>query len=290
MKAIKDILLNNDLRVRKYQKVGNSTFIDTDNNRYVIRKKGNNQGIFEYLNSRNLTIYPDIIDSNNDYIMYNYIADNNIPEEQKMNDLINFIAYLHSKTSYYKSIDEAEYKRLYEDLSNNILYLKDYYNDIIALIDSKVYPSPPEYLLQRNISMIFKSINYCEESISTWYKQVKDLKKKRVALIHNDLKLDHFLESNKNYLVSWDKAKFDIPIFDLFKLYNQYGNKYDFTELLSIYKNKFKLSDDELGLLYILINMPSKIEFKGSNYNMCIKIKNELAKLNQAINLTTKES
>ena len=286
MKAIRDILVNNDLKVRKYQTVGNSTFIDTDDNRYVIRKKGNNQGVLEYLNSRNLSVFPDIIDSNNDYIMYNYIDDNNIPEEQKMNDLIGFISYLHSKTSFYKSIDEAEYKRLYEDLSNNILYLKDYYNDIIALIDSKVYPSPPEYWLQRNISLLFSCLNYCEENIKAWYEKVKNFKKMRVSLIHNDLRLDHFLESNRNYLVSWDKAKFDIPIFDIYKLYNKYGNKFDFDELLSIYKAKFKLSDDELGLFYLLINMPTKIEFKGNNYNMCIVIKNELARLNQAVSLT----
>ena len=286
MKAIKDILKNHNLKVRKYHRNGNSTIIDTNNNRFVIQKKGNTSEIYKYLNSRNLNIYPDIIDSNNDYIMYSYIKDNKIPEEQKMNDLVELISYLHSKTAYYKSIDESEYKKLYEDLSNNILYLKDYYNDMIALIDAKVYPNPAEYLLQRNISLIFRCLNYVEENINDWYNQVKDNKKMRLALIHNNLNLNHFIQNDNKYLTSWDKAKFDIPIFDIYKLYYQYGNQYNFINLLNIYKSKFNINKEELLLFYLLINMPSKIEFNDSIYNTCIKIKKELAKLIQAINIT----
>lgn len=289
MKAIKDILINNNLKVRKYQSKGNAIVLNTEDNKYIIKKKNPNIGIYEYLDHRHLNIYPPIIDENNDYIMYNYIEDNNIPEEQKMNDLINFLSIIHNKTSYYKSIDEAEYKSLYEDLSNNILYLKDYYHDIITLIDSKVYPNPAEYLLQRNISLIFLCLDYCADKIEIWYQNVKELTKMRVCLIHNNLSLNHFIQNDKNYLISWNKAKMDIPVFDLYKLYRRCGYRYDFDNLLMQYYHQMKLTNNELDLLYILINIPSKIEFNNSIYKSTISIKQEIDKLKQAFAIAKKQ-
>lgn len=279
MKEIKDILKRNSLRASKYERVGKTVNVDTSSGKYVIKRKTDNQDIFNYLITRNFNYYPDIIDYDNNYEITRYIDDINIPNEQKINDLVNLTALLHSKTTYYKELDEAQYKKLYEDLSNNIEYLNEYYNDLITIIESKVYMSPPEYLLARNISIIFSSLEYCQNKVDEWYKKVNDLQKIRVSVIHNNLNLSHFIKNNSDYLVSWDKAKIDIPIFDLYKLYNNHALDFDFSDILRKYESIYPLKDEELDLLFILISMPKKIEFDKSNYKMSGYIGKELDRI-----------
>lgn len=279
MKVLKELLKRNSLRASSYEKIGNAVKINTSNGKFIIKKSNENKDIFNYLITRNFNYYPDIIDYDGKYAIYKYINGIDIPSEQKINDLVSLVALLHSKTTYYKELDEAEYKKLYEDLSNNIEYLKEYYNDLITIIDSRVFMSPPEYLLARNISIINSSLNFCENKIEEWYKKVSNLDKYRVCVIHNNLNLSHFIKNNNDYLISWDKSKIDIPIFDLYKLYNNHALDFDFNDILKRYENIYPLKDEELLLLYILISMPKKIEFNNSNYEVCKNIGRELDRI-----------
>lgn len=287
MKSLQGIIRKNNLRVNKYEKIGNTFKVDTCNGSFVIKKGNNNQDIFNYLITRNFNFYPDIIDYDGKYEITKFIQNINIPNEQKMNDLIKLVAILHSKTTYYKELNESEYKILYEDLNNNVEYLEEYYSDIITNIDSKVYMSPPEYLLARNISIIFSSLDYCSNKIKEWYNLVKKKDKYRVSVIHNNLDLSHFIKNNNDFLVSWNKSKIDLPIFDLFKLYNNHALDFNFVDIFKKYENIYPLTDDELLLLYILISMPKKIEFIFNNYEMCKKIGRELDRIYKTEKLIT---
>ena len=279
MKQLKNILKRNALRVCKYERIGKAVLVNTPKGKYVIKKTNINQDIFNYLITRNFNYYPDIIDFDDNYKLTRYIDDINIPNEQKMNDLINLVALLHSKTTYYKELNEAEYKKLYEDLNNNIQYLKEYYYDLITLIDSKTFMSPPEYLLARNISSIFSSLDYCNDKLNSWYNLVSNLEKMRVSVIHNNLDLKHFIKNNNDYLISWDKTKIDLPIFDLYKLYNRHSLDFDFSDILKKYETIYPLKKEELELLFILISMPKKIIINKNNFEMCKEISKEIDKI-----------
>lgn len=282
MRELKEILKKNNIRANSYLKKGKSIIVSDSNQKFVVKPKHNRNEIFNYLNTRNFRYYPKIYDIDEDYEVVEYIDDTSIPKEQKMNDLVYLTSLLHSKTTYYKEVDEADYKTLYEDLLNNCEYLSEYYTDLITIIESRIYMSPSEYLLALNITLIFDSINYCKEKINTWYGMVKDKEKTnkmRVSVIHNNLSLDHYLKNDNDYLISWDKSKIDIPIFDLYKLYLANINDFDFLNILQLYEKEYPLKDEELLLFYILVSMPLKIEFNDTEYNMCIKIQKEIDKL-----------
>ena len=51
----------------------------------------------------------------------------NMPDEQKMLDMIDLVGLLHNKTTYYKNIDLDDYKKIYEDIANNIFYISSRY-------------------------------------------------------------------------------------------------------------------------------------------------------------------
>ena len=288
MIEIKQLIKRNNIKVLNYRKSNNNIIISNSNNKYIIKRGIYNKKIMDYLNSRGFNYYPDIYDYNNKYQLIKYVEDSNIPKEKKINDLINIVALLHKKTSFYKEVDEVEYKKLYEDLLNNCSYLKEYYNDLISIIDSKVFMSPKEYLLASNITLIFDSISYCEVQINKWYEIInsKDkTRRMRVCVIHNDLNLKNFIKDDKDYLINWDKSKIDTPIFDLYKLYLRCNNDYDFIEILRNYEKSYPLLEDELLLLYILISMPSIIKFNRNNYDTCISINKEINKLLKTSNL-----
>jgi len=285
MKQINNLLRKNNYKPKAYKKIGKNIVVETENGLLVVKPKVENQEIRNYLKTRNFDYYPSIINESNDYEITEYIDEISIPDDQKISDLITLTALLHSKTTHYKEVDEAEYKKLYEDLSNNIEYLFEYYSDIINIIDSKVYMSPSEYLLARNISSIFSSLKYCKIEINNWYKLIEEKRKMRVVVIHNNLSLDHYIKNTSDYLISWGKSKVDLPIFDLYKLYLKHCLDFDFYELFKKYEGIYPLKADERLLLMILINMPLKIEFNDTNYNMCKRVSEELDKLYKSHNI-----
>ena len=133
MKKINEILKRNSLRALSYKKIGKVMVIKTKSGNFVIKETNENKEIFNYLITRNFKYYPDIIDYDGKYEITKYIKNIEIPKEQKINDLIKLVDVLHLKTTYYKELNNSEYKKLYEDIKNNIEYLKEYYNDLIFI-------------------------------------------------------------------------------------------------------------------------------------------------------------
>lgn len=273
MKKINEELKRYNLKPHRYLRKGKTTIVDTESGRFVLKEKDKDNDIFKYLNSRSFNYYPKIIsDLNERYEITEFVEDVDIPSEQKIFDLINLVALLHSKTTYYKEIDFDDYKRIYEDIKNNIIYLKSYYTDIITLIETHVYMSPSEYLLARNISHIFGSLAFCESRIEKWYGLVKDKTKQRTVVLHNNLDLSHFIKNESSYLISWNKSKMGIPIFDLYILYKRHILDFEFSEILKQYEKMYPLHQDERELFLILISLPPKLEFDKSEYNMTKKL------------------
>lgn len=267
MKQINETLKKYDIKPYRYTTNGKVTIVDTEMGRFVIKEKSNNQEILNYLKSRNFDYYPRVVNEEDDeYEISEFIEDTEYPSEQKIMDLVNVVSLLHSKTTHFKEVDFEDYKKIYEDVSNNIEYLTSYYNDIITFIETKVYMSPSEYLIARNISKVYASLNFCKGEIEKWYKMVQDKTKQRYVVIHNNLDLSHFIKNDKSYLTSWRKSKISIPIFDLYILYKRHALDFEFSEILNYYEQNYPLLEDERKLFFVLISLPPKIEFDKTEY------------------------
>ncbi len=241
---------------------------------YVIkRKKSSLKTTYNYLLSRSFDYFPEVVKEDDNYIYYKYIADIDEPPEQKMIDLVLLITLLHSKTTFYKEIDIDHYKEIYEKINNNIDDIYHYYNNLMDNIDGEVYMSPANYLIARNISLIYNSLNYAKEHIHKWYKIIEDKRKIRVATIHNNLKLEHYLKNDKSYLVSWDNSIVDMPIYDLVSLYKNNYLDFEFNDILKIYLRKYPLMDEEMSLFLTLISIPDKIKYQSSEYKTVLEVR-----------------
>ena len=192
--------------------------------RIVVKPRGNLDVIktYKYLKSRAFDYfpYPTYIDDN--YEVYPFAQDTDEPIPQKAQDLMHVISLLHSKTTFYKEIDLDRVKGIYEDTLNEINDLNDYYNNIIEGIEREIYMSPSSYLIARNINIIFSSIYYVKDNIEKWYKLEENNTHMRVVNIHGNINLDHYIRSDKPYLISWNKTRIDSPIYDLLLFYKNH--------------------------------------------------------------------
>lgn len=244
------------------------------NKELVIKRRNKDiDNIYNYLSSRAFDYFPKVIRKDDENIYYEYVSDLLEPNEQKMFDLVSLISLLHNKTTFYKEVDLDYYKYIYEEINLKIDDTLGYYNSLMDNIEAMVYMSPSNYLIARNISIIYQALYYAKDSISAWIKMVENTRRVRLVTIHNNLKLEHYLKSDRPYLISWDKAKQDIPIYDLVSLYKNNYLEFDFVDILKIYLSKYPLKKEEMTLFLTIISIPDKIIDKDSEYGRVLVIR-----------------
>lgn len=252
----------------RYTIKGKSTILETTCGDFIIKPKNKDiNELYTYLTNRGFMNYPKIIDSSRDEVnVFEYVEDIKLPKEQKCDDLIEIIASLHNKTSYFKEVSEDKFKSIYEDIKSNISYLSNYYNTLYEIGFNEVYESPSNYIFMRNYFKINAALEYANSELDNWYSLVTNETKIRVCLIHNNLELNHLLN---NKLISWDNYMIDTPVIDIVKLYKNEWKNINFSEILERYIYKFPLLDYEKKLLFILISLPPQIKKSDNEFEKC---------------------
>lgn len=281
--------MNNSLRdlvgeINRLTIKSNAKIVD---NKIVIKDKKNNnlEKTYKYLKSRSFDYFPEPLSIDNSYEIYPYIEDTEEPRDQKAVDLMHLLSLLHNKTTFYREVDIDKNKEIYEDILARLEYLNNYYTDLITLIEKEVYMSPSSYLIARNINIIFQSIYFSKDSIEKWYKKIENNKNERVVNIHNNINLDHYIKSDKPYLISWNKSRIDNPIYDLLSFYRSHYLELNFDDLFHYYESNYPLKEEERILLFTYMAIPPKIEIENNEYKMCIKINKIIDYLYKTSNL-----
>ncbi len=257
----------------------NVTIIDSTSGSFVVKEKSDERikEVYSYLASRNFDYFPELCGKNrSDVNIFQYIDEAAMPKEQKAMDMMELVGLLHNKTTYYKEISEDKYKEIYDNIKNNILYVKNYYDNLYNIYIEEVYMSPSHYLLMRNIYKIFAACDFCMVELDEWFDEARQDLKERVVLNHNNLALDHFIKNKKGYLVSWDKAKIDSPILDLINFYQREYMDLDFGVLWEKYFKSYPLSLNEKKLLFIVISVPPVIDMVGGEMEVTKRIRTSL--------------
>lgn len=226
--------------------------------------------LYNYLYSRSFNYLPKLSkDSRDDMVVLEYQEDLSLDNNQKALDLINLVALLHTKTSYFKDVPLDTYKEIYEDIKNNLDYVDDLYNKMFDSFLTEEYIRPSHYLFLRNYSLIYNAIHYSKTKVDEWFNDIKDKNKERVVLVHNNLKLDHLIKNQDEYLISWDSYTFDTPVLDLYNLYKNEWKDVEFSSVFTTYNNNFNLLPEEKKLLDILISIPYEVKLGKNEYRNC---------------------
>ena len=269
----------------KYTKNGSVTIIETTSGKFVLKKqKKDLKTLFSYLNNRGFLNIPKII---NNYLnvdnIFEYEEEEYLPFEQKIEEFAKVVASYHNKTVYQKNTSLDNYKLIKDQISENINYINNHYENLFKTALKEEFLPPSKYLLSRNYYKIKQALQFCEDQIENWYESVKNNTKVRVSIVHNNLTMDHFIyNSNKTSIISWDNYITDTPILDLVNLYkNEYLN-FDFSIFFNKYKEIFELLEPEKKLFFILISIPDIPNYTKDEFNNTKEVKNILYYLNSS--------
>lgn len=263
----KELLDYYNIKPKSIKKVGSISIITTDDKKYVIKKLNRKIDPFDYLLTRNFNNFPKVYSKLNDeFELTDYIDEKDTPVEQKIEDLVYLDSMLHTKTTYYKTVDDDYLKNIYESIIDKQEKMYQYYSNLQNMIELEVYMSPANYLLVRNISLIYLALRKSREYIEKWYEIVNESKKVRLAYIHGNLEKEHLIEGDDLYLVSWDKSRIDLPIYDLETLYRKSYLDVSLSSILEIYSSKYPLKKEEYYLLISILLIPDKINLNLSEY------------------------
>lgn len=259
----------------RYTIKGKITVLETTSGTIVVKPREKDlREVYRYLSSRNFDHYPDLLDDSRDGVhVFSYIEEAKLPKEQKAQDLMNILASLHLKTTYYKTVSQDTYQEIYESIESNVLYLKQYYEALFDYYIEEVYPSPSHYFFLRNFSKILASLGFVQKELDEWFAFVKEEGKQRVCMIHNHLELDHYLAGEKGYLISWEKSKIDSPVLDFVQFFQKEYFDLDFQTLFQKYQEKFPWNEGEKKLFFILISLPQKITFSEDEFLNCHRLR-----------------
>lgn len=259
-----DLLDKLGIKIETIKRIGKVTII---NDKYTIKKINHNNKFYEYLTARNFKHFPSLYSNTSDDIeIMEYVKDKEIPKEQRLEDIIYLDSILHLNTAFDKVLDIDNIKEIYETTIDKLTELSNYYLNIQNVIEEEIYMSPANYLLVRNISLIYKAINTSRKYLDNWYKEIEKNKSIRYSYIHGNLRESHLLENNNLYLISWDNSKIDFPIKDIEIFYRNSFLDISLKDILAIYEHKYPLKKEEKNLLYANLLIPNKINFNSSEY------------------------
>ncbi len=272
-------VLKNIYKPYRYTILGKVTILNTTSGDFVIKEKSEKdiKELYAYLQSRSFLHFPNLIDeSRKDVNVYEYIEGVSMPKEQKALDMIEIVSQLHNKTTFYKTVTEDEFKKIYDKIKGYIVYLKEEYTKLYEEIKKEIYMSPSHYSLIRTIYKVFASLDFSSSELDQWFDLVKNQTKKRVCFIHNKLSLDHFVKAQDSYLISWEDYRIDTPIMDLVHFYQNEYFTIHFDVILSKYFEKVQLTEDEKKLFFLLISLPKKPVFSNTEFKSCQKVREDL--------------
>lgn len=291
MNNIKELLDNYNLHLKNIRYLNHTKVLETDEETYTLRtRKRANKDLFSYLKGKNFEHYLPLENSPDDpYELYRFVREPDMNFSDKAIDLVYTMAMLHIKTTTYELVNLDEIKNIYEETNATLSHLQSYYLELQNNIESKIYMSPAEYLLMRNISKVYGAINFSRYTLEKWYKEKENQKKERQVLLHNNITLDHYIKAELTYFINWDQAKRGPVIYDFLNFYkNEYLNL-EMESLFNIYQSKYQYTTDEKLLFFALLAVPIKINLKSTNYLNTLEVRNLVMYLEKTNNFISKE-
>lgn len=292
MTKFREVVEKYQLYAKKYECKKSVKILTLDDRKVVVKEKNKNKrDLFSYLDSKDFryALKPINVDSDDSYEIYPYVSSKVKEKEEKAVDMMYILSLLHNKTSFYKEVNLDDVKAIYEGMLGQIEYLYYYYHDLQDMLEKKVYMAPDEYLLMRNMTMVYLSLEYAKNKIDQWYEKVKNKKSIRHVLLHYKVETSHFIEGEQAYFISWDHARRDIPIYDFLNFFRSEYLDLDMNSLFNIYKHKYPFTSEERDLFFTFLALPPKLVMKDNSYNKYCDVYRFVTYLNKSYDFLSKQ-
>ena len=255
-------------QVIKYTYLKNNKLLEFDDGSKVLvkaKKRYDLEEVYNYLDSHNVNNYLRPLKITAKELFFAYFPNKYLDSDYISKRLIFNLSLLQNKTTIYKEIDKDKQREEYDKFKEQIIYLEKYYYTLQDVIESRIYMSPLEYLVIRNISIIYSALNYSKELLEKWYDLVKHKKTERLVYCHGKCELDHFLNKDEGYFISLEKAHLGSPVEDFLYFYNKNYNDADMISNFKLYQHRYRYNDEEILYFLLRLVLPEKIDISTSS-------------------------
>jgi len=259
--------------------------VKTNAEDFVVKKVKDRhlETIYEYIETLHLTCFIEILLNKNNEILtpfqdhYIYMmpfVDNSqgMMKEMKIKFYFETLAYLHYNSFYYTKVNKNYFETLQNDILNIIHERTIYYEQMIQNFENIVLRSPSQWLLVMNYYRIYESLNYAKQYLSQYMNQTSECHQIRVCLNYKHFDYDHISLKSKR-LFSIDNVCIDLPIYDLFDIYQRIPDiLFDLDCFSEYYFHKIDIKEDEKLLLCCLMNIVPIIDYGHDEIENIIKL------------------
>lgn len=166
------------------------------------------------------------------------------------------IATIHSQTKRSQSIDQEKMIQSFKDYKRICAERKKELLAYVMQFESHRYMSPVALQVCTHYRDIEHTLTKSGEYVDRLIEEQKEQTVWSDSLCHGNVKLSHLLGADHNYLINWEKARYDYPVIDLVRFLKNETVDYDvqeqvFLDSFKIYMDENKLAHHEIFLLLI---------------------------------------
>lgn len=284
---MKELVENNyDLKVIGFIKVTEKVYkIKSDECFYYLKFCDDNHldDIIDYIQSVHLKCFVDIIKNKKEcyvteyldkyfYIMEELLQSSSCLKEIKIKNYFEMLSYIHKHSCYNLKVNKEYFKKIYNDISKVINERIYYYDSLMSEYEIEKYKSPSQWLFILNYYRLYNSLHESIGYLKRYMLHVENTHIIRVSLIYKNFNYNHIFLKNRR-LISLDKIQIDLPIFDIYDIYQRLPDiLFDLDCFSDSYLSMIQLNEDEILLLSTLLKITPIISFDNDEISNIIKI------------------
>lgn len=193
-------------------------------------------------------------------------------KEMKIQFYFETLAYLHEHSFYDMKVNLQYFHTLEKDVLKIINERFQYYEKMIESYENEVYRSPSQWMLVMNYYRIYDALALAKQYLSQYMNCIQECHSIRICLTYKNFDYQHISLKHK-CLISLDYMEMDLPIYDIFDMYQKIPDiLFDLDCLSQSYLKKFELRKEEKLLLCCLMNIVPIIQFEHDEIDNIIKL------------------
>lgn len=274
--------------------------IKTSDKNYALKivKDKHIETINEYIETLHLECFITILLNKNNELLtpyqqsYFYImpfVENNqsLMKEMKIKFYFETLSYLHYHSFYYTKVNQQYFETLQTDILKIINERTAYYEQMIQNFENITLRSPSQWMLVMNYYRIYDALCHSRQYLSQYIEYTKNYHQIRVCLNYKHFDYDH-ISLKAKLLLSIDNVCIDLPIYDLFDIYQRIPDiLFDLDCFSEYYFKQVEMKEDEKLLLCCLMNIVPLIDYGNDEIENIIKLSRLLYYLDSIHNFIT---
>ncbi|MDE6953650.1 MAG: hypothetical protein K2P09_07540 [Erysipelotrichales bacterium] len=193
-------------------------------------------------------------------------------KEMKVKFYFETLAHIHLQSFYYTKINHDYFETLHHDILLIIQEREIFYENMMKNFETIVYRSPSQWMFVMSYYRIYESLCHARQYLSQYLELTKSYSQVRVCLNYKHFDYDH-ISLKQQCLLSIDNICIDLPIYDLFDMYQRIPDiLFDLDCFSQYYFQKIELKEDEKLLLCCLMNIVPLIYYGNDEIENIIKL------------------